>query len=506
MQMICKFKLCQLILISVLLASSTLHAQTGTRKLHAAPGTPVIDGEMEDAWKIAPVAHTDHVVMDALQVPVEQVSKANFRCLWDADHLYVLAEIADKNLSSKNDATWEQDSIEFFVDENMGRSKGYESNDGQFRINYKGAASYGESTQARIKAAAKQTPAGYLVEAAIPIRTIDIQDGTQIGFEVQVNNDAGEGSRASIVKWNDPSNNSWHDTSRFGTLILSSRQNVRPYDAKAAENGAAPKKQPAAANRVPAWARDAVFYQIFPERFRNGDPSNDPTRESLEFPDVVPATWEITPWTADWYARADWEQKMGKSFYEDGVFHRRYGGDLQGVIDKLDYLADLGINTLYFNPVFYARSLHKYDGNTFHHIDPHFGPDPAGDFKLMAGETNDPQTWKWTKADKLFLELVEKAHVKNMRVVIDGVFNHTGRDFWAFADIARNQQQSPYLDWYTVEQVRRSHDSPKRIQIRLLVGSRHASRIRQQRRWHRPASQAQSIYFRRDSAVDGSQR
>ena len=87
------------------------------------------------------------------------------------------------------------------------------------------------------------------------------------------------------------------------------------------------------------------------------------------------------------------------------MFHRRYGGDLQGVIDKLDYLAELGINTIYFNPVFYARSLHKYDGNSFHHIDPYFGPDPAGDLKLMAEETSDPQagtgrrptscSWSW---------------------------------------------------------------------------------------------------------------
>ena len=106
--------------------------------------------------------------------------------------------------------------------------------------------------------------------------------------------------------------------------------------------------------RVPAWAKDAIFYQIFPERFRNGDPSNDPTKDSLEFPGVVPDNWAVTPWTDDWYSRADWEKQSGDNFYENGVFHRRYGGDLQGVIDKLDYLADLGINTIYFNPVFYA--------------------------------------------------------------------------------------------------------------------------------------------------------
>jgi glycosidase len=202
---------------------------------------------------------------------------------------------------------------------------------------------------------------------------------------------------------------------------------------------------------VPEWAADAIFYQVFPERFANGDPSNDPARESLESPDSVPQTWAISPWTADWYARADWEKQLGPNFYENGVFHRRYGGDLQGVLDKLDYLAALGINTIYFNPVFYARSLHKYDGNSFHHIDPYFGPDPAGDLALMAEETSDPATWHWTAADKLFLELVRQAHARDIRIIIDGVFNHTGRDFFAFDDLRRRQQDSPYGDWYLVQ-------------------------------------------------------
>ena len=139
--------------------------------------------------------------------------------------------------------------------------------------------------------------------------------------------------------------------------------------------------------RVPAWVQDAVFYQIFPERFRNGDPTNDPDHASLEDPDAIPVSWKVTPWTKDWYARDDWERKMGADFYDHGVFHRRYGGDLQGIIDKLDYLKSLGINTIYLNPVFYARSMHKYDGNSFHHVDPHFGPDPKGDFELLATET-----------------------------------------------------------------------------------------------------------------------
>jgi cyclomaltodextrinase / maltogenic alpha-amylase / neopullulanase len=207
---------------------------------------------------------------------------------------------------------------------------------------------------------------------------------------------------------------------------------------------------------VPDWAADAIFYQIFPERFANGDPENDPTRESLEFPDRVPKSWKISPWTGDWYARADWEKQIGPNFFENGVYHRRYGGDLQGVLDKLDYLETLGINAIYFNPVFYARSLHKYDSSSLHHIDPYFGPDPEGDLALIAKETRDPASWQWTAADKLFLELIRQAHARQIRIVIDGVFNHTGRDFFAFADLRNRQQDSPYRDWYIVQ----AYDDP----------------------------------------------
>lgn len=208
----------------------------------------------------------------------------------------------------------------------------------------------------------------------------------------------------------------------------------------------------AAVGTTPAWARDVIWYQIFPERFRNGDPKNDPIRSSLEFPIEPTEKWKITPWTADWYERADWEKEGGADFYKDGVFNRRFGGDLQGVLDKLDYLADLGITALYFNPLFQSRSLHKYDGNSYHHIDPYFGPDPKGDLALIATETADPKTWKWTAADKLFLTVVKQAHAKGMKVVIDGVFNHTGRDFFAFKDIREKQAASAYKDWYKIKE------------------------------------------------------
>lgn len=110
--------------------------------------------------------------------------------------------------------------------------------------------------------------------------------------------------------------------------------------------------------QVPQWAKDAVWYQIFPERFRNGDPTNDPTAADLEL--AAERGWSISPWTSDWYKLQSWEKKHSGNFYEN-VFERCFGGDLQGVLGRLDYLSDLGINSIYFNPVFEAISLHKYD-------------------------------------------------------------------------------------------------------------------------------------------------
>ena len=203
------------------------------------------------------------------------------------------------------------------------------------------------------------------------------------------------------------------------------------------------------AQAAPDWAKDVVWYQIFPERFNNGDPSNDPTRASLDNPQYVTSEWAVMDWQAEWFDSAPWEQAQGGDF-QSTLQHRRYGGDLQGVIDKLDYLKELGITGIYFNPIFYANSLHKYDGNSFHHIDPHFGPDPEGDLALIAQESSNPRYWEWTAADKLFLKLLEEAKARGIRVIIDGVWNHTGRDFFAFADIRTNFQKSRYARWYNI--------------------------------------------------------
>lgn len=197
---------------------------------------------------------------------------------------------------------------------------------------------------------------------------------------------------------------------------------------------------------TPDWAKGILWYQIFPERFRDGDTSNSPTAERIGALDI----WELSPWTGDWYQRADWEQRMG-AHYRDFIFYRRYGGDLQGVMDKLDYLQELGVGGIYFNPIFDAVSLHKYDASHFHHIDRYFGPDPEGDAAIMAQEDpSDPSTWQWTSADKLFLELIQEAKKRNIRIIIDGVWNHAGRDFWAFRDIQQNGINSRFKDWYKI--------------------------------------------------------
>lgn len=206
--------------------------------------------------------------------------------------------------------------------------------------------------------------------------------------------------------------------------------------------------------RVPQWAQEAVWYQIFTERFRNGDPLNDPTPADLigAYPDDIPKDWKITPWTQQWYRFDDWFEQVGLPNYWDRLQLRRYGGDLQGVLDKLDYLEDLGINAIYFNPLNDAPSLHKYDPRHWRHVDRNFGPDPKGDAAIMAKEDpHDPSTWLWTSADRLFLDIVKKCHRRGIRVIMDYSWNHTGMNFWALEDIRKNGRNSPYVNWYEIE-------------------------------------------------------
>ena len=204
---------------------------------------------------------------------------------------------------------------------------------------------------------------------------------------------------------------------------------------------------------VPQWAKKAIWYQVFPERFRNGDPGNDPRKEDIRYadPQGLVEHWQVHPWVSDWYKLQAYEQKNGDQELWKHLLRRRYGGDLQGLIDKLDYLEELGITAIYLNPIFASPSLHKYDGESYHHVDPTFGPDPEGDRALIAAEdATNPEKWVWTAADKLALKLIEEVHARGMRIIFDGVFNHMGYNSFAFADVRKNQQESPYASWFTV--------------------------------------------------------
>lgn len=207
-------------------------------------------------------------------------------------------------------------------------------------------------------------------------------------------------------------------------------------------------------DQPPSWAKNVIWYQIFVERFNNGDPSNDPRPENIYAASnfrMVPDDWSVTPWTHNWYKQEKWAQNLNTDYY-GGLQHRRFGGDLQGVLNKLDYLQELGITAIYFNPLNDAPSLHKYDARNYHHIDVNFGPNPVGDNKIIASENpNDPNTWKWTSADKLFLKLIDELHKRNMRVILDYSWNHTGVEFWAWKDILKNQEKSKYKNWYDVK-------------------------------------------------------
>ncbi|MBC22768.1 MAG: hypothetical protein CMJ32_02470 [Phycisphaerae bacterium] len=187
---------------------------------------------------------------------------------------------------------------------------------------------------------------------------------------------------------------------------------------------------------VPAWARDAIWYQVMVDRFCNGERSNDPT--------------PMRPWTSEWYTPSDFEGNDGQTFYEYFVFDRLYGGDLQGLTSKLDYLSELGVNALYLNPVFQSPSHHKYNATSYIHVDEHYGI--PGDYESIASGEDllDPTTWKWTESDMMFRRFLKEAKARGFRVIIDAVFNHVGVDHPAFKDVLEHGKDSRYADWFSI--------------------------------------------------------
>ena len=171
---------------------------------------------------------------------------------------------------------------------------------------------------------------------------------------------------------------------------------------------------------TPNWAKGAVMYQIYTDRFCNGDPSNDV--ENREYYYIGDYSVKVEDWNR--YPAA-----MGVREF--------YGGDLQGVIDKLDYLKDLGVEAIYFNPLFVSPSNHKYDIQDYDYIDPHFGKIVEDGGEVLAeGEKENHFATKYQKrvtdkknleaSNALFIKLVEELHKRGMRIILDGVFNHCG--------------------------------------------------------------------------------
>ncbi|MDY6807198.1 MAG: glycoside hydrolase family 13 protein [Cyanobacteriota bacterium] len=151
--------------------------------------------------------------------------------------------------------------------------------------------------------------------------------------------------------------------------------------------------------KTPDWVKHAVFYQIFPDRFaKNENPPED-----------------------GWYPAAleDWEAAPTVQGYK--------GGNLWGVIDQLDYLQDLGINAIYFTPIFQSTCNHRYHTHDYYQVDPILG------------------------GNKALKALLDAAHKRNIKIVLDGVFNHVGRGFFFFNDILENGPYSPWLDWFKIE-------------------------------------------------------
>jgi glycosidase len=109
-----------------------------------------------------------------------------------------------------------------------------------------------------------------------------------------------------------------------------------------------PKAENTSLPSVPKWSKEAIWYQIFVERFRNGDTTNDPTPADMKgsYPGQLPSNWKITPWGHDWYAHEPWLDSVKANDFHSKIQARRYGGDLQGVLDKLDYISALGINAI----------------------------------------------------------------------------------------------------------------------------------------------------------------
>lgn len=209
--------------------------------------------------------------------------------------------------------------------------------------------------------------------------------------------------------------------------------------------------------KTPDWAKGAVMYQIMVDRFNNGDKSNDVMTNEYAY--IGRGVSKVENWM--------------EPPAVDGT-RQFYGGDLQGVIDKLEYLEKLGVEVIYFNPIFVSPSNHKYDTQDYDYIDPHFGKIVNDNGKLLEdGDNNNKHAQRYKvrttdlanleASNKLFVELVEKAHAYGIKIIIDGVFNHCGSfnkwmDKEKFYTKNKNYKSGAYI----------SKDSPYNLYFKFL--------------------------------------
>ena len=183
---------------------------------------------------------------------------------------------------------------------------------------------------------------------------------------------------------------------------------------------------------TPEWAKNGIIYQIFCDRFYNGNPANNQDFSEWYYDGVrtpPPPGKKLPPNKQYFHLVKDWYDISGlksNPYRHDGKpdWWSFYGGDIPGVHQKLDYLKDLGITIIYFNPIFEAKSNHKYDAVDYKKLDPHFG------------------------TEEEFKAFVKDAHKKGIRIIIDCAFNHTGETFFAFQDGMKKGKDSPYWHWY----------------------------------------------------------